>query len=73
MRTARVRRRRAPDTAFSQSVSVLDPLGQRLAPCNPARARQLLRRGRAWLVRSDPPLIQLCRMARASDCGTTSR
>jgi len=73
MRTARVRRRRAPNSAISASVSVLDPLGQLLAPCKPARARQLLRRGRAWLVRSDPPLIQLCRMARACDAGTTPR
>ena len=30
-----------------------------LAPCHPARARALVRRGRAEWVRRDPPLIQL--------------
>ena len=30
-----------------------------LAPCHPARARALVRRGRAEWVRRDPPLIRL--------------
>ncbi len=66
MRTDRVRRRRASRCHESERVSVLDPVGQLLSPCHPARARALLRRGRAWLVRDDPPLIQLCRMATGS-------
>lgn len=63
MRTDRVRRRRASRSRVSEGVSVLDPVGHLLSPCHPARARALLRRGRAWLVRDDPPLIQLCRTA----------
>ena len=62
MRTDRVRRRRASRSSEPERVSVLDPVGHLLSPCHPARARALLRRGRAWLVRDDPPLIQLCRM-----------
>jgi len=30
-----------------------------LTPCHPARARALVRRGRATWVRCDPPLIRL--------------
>jgi hypothetical protein len=30
-----------------------------LSPCHPARARALVRRGRAAWVRRDPPLIRL--------------
>ena len=33
--------------------------GQSLAPCHPARARALVRRGRARLIRRHPPLIRL--------------
>ena len=33
--------------------------GKALAPCHPARARALVRRGRAAWVRRDPPLIRL--------------
>jgi hypothetical protein len=33
--------------------------GPSLAPCHPARARALVRRGRAAWVRRDPPLIRL--------------
>jgi hypothetical protein len=33
--------------------------GRPLAPCHPARARALVRRGRARLVRCDPPVIRL--------------
>ena len=33
--------------------------GQALAPCQPARARALVRRGRAEWVRREPPLIRL--------------
>ncbi|MFE8034500.1 RRXRR domain-containing protein [Thiohalocapsa marina] len=44
-------------------VAVLDAAGQPLAPCAPARARRLLRRGRAWLLRERPPLIQLTQTA----------
>lgn len=40
-------------------VSVLNPEGQQLAPCHPARARQLLRRGRAQVVEVEPYTIQL--------------
>ncbi|MFE8032863.1 RRXRR domain-containing protein [Thiohalocapsa marina] len=42
-------------------VAVLDATGHPLAPCAPARARRLLRRGRAWLLRERPPVIQLTR------------
>jgi hypothetical protein len=38
---------------------VIDAAGQTLAPCAPARARQLVRRGRAWFLTTEPPLIQL--------------
>jgi hypothetical protein len=43
------------------SVAVIDAAGQALAPCAPARARQLVRRGRAWFLTTEPPLIQLIR------------
>ena len=33
--------------------------GRVLAPCHPARARALVRRGLAAWVRGDPPLIRL--------------
>jgi hypothetical protein len=33
--------------------------GRALAPCHPARARALVRRGRASLIRRDPPVIRL--------------
>jgi hypothetical protein len=33
--------------------------GRALAPCHPARARALVRRGRARLIRRHPPLIRL--------------
>ena len=49
MRTDRVRRRRASRYHEPERVSVLDPLGQWLSPCHPARARALLR-PRARLV-----------------------
>jgi len=62
MRTDRVRGRRASRPHEPERVSVLDPVGHLLSPCHPARARALLRRGRAWLVRDDPPLIQLRRL-----------
>jgi len=32
--------------------------GQALAPCQPARARALVRRGRAYFVRRNPPIIR---------------
>ena len=40
-------------------VAVCAADGRPLAPCHPARARALVRRGRARLVRRDPPLIWL--------------
>jgi hypothetical protein len=40
-------------------VAVRGADGQVLAPCHPARARALVRRGRAAWVRGDPPLIRL--------------
>jgi 2-succinyl-5-enolpyruvyl-6-hydroxy-3-cyclohexene-1-carboxylate synthase len=52
----RHRPRRRPDQA---PVAVIDAAGRALAPCAPARARALLRRGRAWLLTTDPPRIQL--------------
>jgi hypothetical protein len=33
--------------------------GRVLAPCHPARARALVRRGRARLIRRHPPTIRL--------------
>jgi hypothetical protein len=38
---------------------VIDPEGEPLDPCAPARARQLVRRGRAWFLTTEPPSIQL--------------
>jgi hypothetical protein len=32
--------------------------GKALAPCHPARARSLVRRGRAYFVRRHPPVIR---------------
>ena len=32
--------------------------GQALAPCQPARARALVRHGRAYFVRRNPPVIR---------------
>ena len=32
--------------------------GQALAPCHPARARSLVRRGRAYFVRRNPTVIR---------------
>ena len=40
-------------------VAVCAADGRPLAPCHPARARALVRRGRARLVRRDPPVIRL--------------
>ena len=40
-------------------VAVCAADGHPLAPCHPARARALVRRGRARLVRRDPPMIRL--------------
>ena len=40
-------------------VAVCAADGEALAPCHPARARALVRRGRARLVRRDPPVIRL--------------
>ena len=40
-------------------VAVCAADGRPLAPCHPARARALVRSGRARLVRRDPPVIRL--------------
>ena len=40
-------------------VAVCAADGHPLAPCHPARARALVRSGRARLVRHDPPVIRL--------------
>jgi hypothetical protein len=40
-------------------VAVLAVDGRALAPCHPARARALVRRGRARLIRREPPVIRL--------------
>jgi hypothetical protein len=40
-------------------VAVCAADGRPLAPCHAARARALVRRGRARLVRRDPPVIAL--------------
>jgi 5-methylcytosine-specific restriction endonuclease McrA len=50
-------------------VFVLSSDGQPLDPCHPARARQLLRRGRARVVRRFPMTIQL--LDRRADQSTT--
>jgi hypothetical protein len=49
--------RRAPKTFARVAVRAAD--GTPLAPCHAARARALLRAGRAVLVRRRPPLILL--------------
>jgi hypothetical protein len=55
-----MRRHRARRTGNGPtSVVVIDAAGQVLDPCPPARARQLVRRGRAWFLTTEPPLIQL--------------
>jgi hypothetical protein len=55
-----MRRHRARRTGNGPtSVAVIDAAGEALAPCAPARARQLVRRGRAWFLTTEPPLIQL--------------
>lgn len=55
-----MRRHRARRPANCQAaVAVIDAAGQTLDPCAPARARQLVRRGRAWFLTTEPPLIQL--------------
>jgi hypothetical protein len=46
-------------TGSAHRVAVQAPDGRALAPCTPARARQLLRRGRAVLVHRRPPRIAL--------------
>jgi hypothetical protein len=50
-------------------VFVLSSDGQPLDPCHPARARQVLRRGRARVVRRFPMTIQL--LDRRADQSTT--
>ena len=40
-------------------VAVRGADGRSLSPCHPARARALVRRGRARFVRRDPPVIKL--------------
>jgi hypothetical protein len=46
-------------TGTTTRVAVQAPDGRALAPCTPARARQLLRRGRAVLIQRRPPRIAL--------------
>ena len=46
-------------TGTTTRVAVQATDGRALAPCTPARARQLLRRGRALLVHRRPPRIAL--------------
>ena len=46
-------------TGSTARVAVQAADGRALAPCTPARARQLLRRGRAELVKRRPPHIAL--------------
>ena len=46
-------------TGTTTRVAVQAADGRALAPCTPARARQLLRRGRAVLVQRRPPRIAL--------------
>jgi hypothetical protein len=40
---------------------VIDAAGRVLKPCHPARARQLVKRGCAWFLETEPALIQLTR------------
>jgi len=40
-------------------VAVLAADGRALAPCHPARARALVHRGRARLIRREPAVIRL--------------
>ncbi len=47
------------ETAHPGRVAVHAPDGRLLDPCHPARARELVRRGRARLVRRLPPVIRL--------------
>ncbi|EIC22796.1 hypothetical protein Thi970DRAFT_00431 [Thiorhodovibrio frisius] len=56
--TPTMRHQRGPRRRPS-AVAVLDDQGRFLAPCKPARARQLISCGRAWLLSAEPPRIQL--------------
>ena len=47
------------DRTTALRVQVRDPQDHALAPCSPARARQLVNRGRAHWVRHHPPVIRL--------------
>jgi hypothetical protein len=47
------------DRTTALRVQVRDPQDHALAPCSPARARQLVNRGRAHWVRRHPPVIRL--------------
>ena len=51
----------APRRGGKDPVQVRDHRGQPLAPCSPARARQLVRRGTAQWVSYTPPVIRLNR------------
>jgi hypothetical protein len=61
MRRHRAKRRGCARRRHPARVAVIDAAGRALAPCAPARARQLVKRGRAWFLTTDPPLIQLVR------------
>jgi hypothetical protein len=47
------------DALYRAQVGVRAADGRALAPCHPARARELLHAGRAKLLRRSPPVIQL--------------
>ena len=49
----------AADAQRLGRVAVRAADGKALAPCHPARARALVRRGRAEWVRREPPVIRL--------------
>jgi hypothetical protein len=51
----------APNRGGTDPVQVRDLDDHSLAPCSPARARQLVRRGTAQWVSYTPPVIRLTR------------
>jgi len=51
----------APNRGGTDPVQVRDRNDHSLAPCSPARARQLVRRGTAQWVSYTPPVIRLTR------------
>lgn len=53
------------------SVTVLAPSGEQLNPCRPARARILLKKGKAKVMSTEPFMIQLIGQFLPTSAGKT--